>query len=113
MNPGKCHLFVSGNKHEQMWAKIDDDKIWESKAVRLLGIAIDNKLNFDKHISNVCMKAQRKLAVLTRIKKDLAFDKLRILFKTFFESQFKYCPLRWMFLSKHVFRQAKLGFVSE
>ena len=26
MNSGKCHLFVSGNKHENMWAKIGDDQ---------------------------------------------------------------------------------------
>ena len=28
INSGKCHLFVSGNKHENMWAKIGDDQIW-------------------------------------------------------------------------------------
>ena len=27
MNASKCHLFVSGNKHEHMWAKIGDDQI--------------------------------------------------------------------------------------
>ena len=31
MNSGICHLLASGNKHEQMWAKIGDHKIWESK----------------------------------------------------------------------------------
>ena len=68
MNSGKCHLFVSGNKHENMWAKIGDDQIWESRTVKLLGITIDNELKFDEYISNVCKKAQRKLTVLTRIK---------------------------------------------
>ena len=83
-----------------MWAKIGDDKIWESRTVKLVRITIDNELKFDEHISNVYMKAQRKLTVLTRIKKYLDFDKLRTLFKTFFESWFKYCPLTWMFYSK-------------
>ena len=46
------------------------------------------------------MKAQRKLSVLARIRKYLDFNKLRTIFKTFFESQFKYCPLTWMFYSK-------------
>ena len=100
MNSGKCYLFISGNKYEQMWAKIGDDKIWESRTVKLLDITIDNELKFYVHISNVYMKAQRKLTVLTRIKKYLDFDKLQILFKTFFESQFKYCPLTWMFYSR-------------
>jgi len=100
MNAGKCHLFVSGNKHEHMWAKIGEEKIWESKTVKLLGITIDNELKFDDHLSNVCKKAQQKLTVLTRINKYLDFNKMRLLFKTFFDSQFKYCPLTWMFYSR-------------
>ena len=52
-----------------MWTKIDDHKIWESKTVKLLGITSDNQLKFDEHVSNVCMKTQRKPAVLTRIAK--------------------------------------------
>ena len=100
MNSGKCHLFVSGNKHENMWAKIGDDQIWQSRTFKLLGITIDNELKIDEYISKVCKKAQRKLTVLTRIKKYLDFNKLRLLFKTFFDSQFKYCPLTWMFHSR-------------
>lgn len=46
MSSGKCHLFVSGNKHEQIRSKIGDDKIWETKAVRLLGIRIDNSVRY-------------------------------------------------------------------
>ena len=76
MNSGKCHLFVSGNKYEQMWAKIGDDKIWESRTVKLLSITIDNEPKFDEHITNVYMKAQRKLTILTKMKKYLDFDKL-------------------------------------
>ena len=76
MNTSKCHLFVSGNKHEHMWAKIGDDQIWESRTVKLLGVTIDNELKFDEYISNVCKKAQRKLTVLTRIKNYLDFKKI-------------------------------------
>ena len=100
MNAGKCHLFVSGNKHGHMWAKIGDNQIWESRTVKLLGITIDNELKLDEYISNVCKKTQRKLTVLTRIKKYLGFNQLRLLFKTFFDSQFKYCSLTRMFYSR-------------
>ena len=99
INASKCHLFVSGNKHEHMRAKIGDDQIWEFRTVKLLGVTIDNELKFDEYISNVCKKAQRKLNVLTRIKKYLDFKKL-LLLKTFFDSQFKYCPLTWMFYNR-------------
>ena len=45
MKAGKCHFFISGNKHEHMWAKIGDDQVWESRTVKLLGITIDHELN--------------------------------------------------------------------
>ena len=83
-----------------MWARVGNDLIRESRTIKLLGITIDNKLKFDVHISNICKKAQRKLTILMRLKKYLDFEKLRILFKTFFEFQFKYCPLTWMFYSR-------------
>ena len=66
MNASKCRLFVSGNEHEHMQAKIGDYQIWESRTVEHSGITIDNWLKFDEYISNVCKKSQRKLTVLTR-----------------------------------------------
>ena len=100
MKAGKYHLFISGNKHEHMWAKIGDDQVWESRTVKLLGITIDHELKFDEYTNNVCKKAQRKLTILTRMKKYQDLNKLRLLFKTLFDCQFKYCPLNWMFYSR-------------
>ena len=67
--------------------------VWESNDVKLLEIAIDNNRKFDNNVSNICSKADRKRRVLTRVVKFLLIKKKRILFKTFIESQFKYCPL--------------------
>ena len=80
-----------------MWAKLDRDIVQESNYVKLLGITLDNNLKFDKHAPNICSKANRKLSALTRVVKFLPFKKRRILIKAFIESQFKYCPLVWMF----------------
>ena len=85
--------MISSNKNEQMWAKLDGDIVWESKDIKLLGITFDNNLKFDKRMSNICSKANRKLSALTRVSKFPPFKKRRILFKAFIESQFKYCPL--------------------
>ena len=38
LNTDKCHLLISGNKNEYMWAKLDEDIVWESNDVELLGI---------------------------------------------------------------------------
>ena len=102
LNTDKCHLLISGNKHEHIWAKLDQDIIWETNTVKLLGVTIDNNLKFDSHIANICSKANRKLSALTRVAKFLSFQKRRILFKAFIESQFKYCPLVWMFHGRQI-----------
>lgn len=65
--------------------------------VKLLGITIDFKLNFNTHISDICKKAARQLNVLKRIGKNLnRLGKLTIYY-SFFMSNFSYCPLTWHF----------------
>ena len=100
LNTDKCHLLMAGNKHEHIWVKLVDKKIWENNIVKLLGVTIDSQIKLNSHVLNICSKAGRKLSVLTRMTKYLSFDKKKILIKTFFESQFKYCPLTWMFHSR-------------
>ena len=97
LNTDKCHLIISGNKDKSFWADIGNDRIWESNYVKLLGINIDRSLKFDFRMLKVCSKANRKLSILSRMFKFLTFEKRRVLIKAYFESQFKYCPLVWMF----------------
>ena len=84
---------------EFMFANVGEI-IWESLSEKLLGITVDKELKFDEHLSNVYRKASNKVTALGRIAKILPFRKRRLLFKTFIESQFSYCPLVWMFCSK-------------
>ena len=89
----KWRLLISGTKYEHSWAKIGYDKIWESNKVKLSAISTDNKLKFDSPIANICFNVNQKLSVLSRLASLLTFDRKWILFKAFFGSQFKYCPL--------------------
>ena len=50
----------------------------------------------------ICKKANQKLHALARVAKYLDNNKLRILMKTFIDSQFNYCPLIWMFHSRQL-----------
>ena len=97
---GKCHLLVSRNHNEEIFMKIGGDIIWENSSVKLLGMNIDRGLKMDKHINDICAKANRKLSVLSRMCSFLSQNKKRIIFRSFIESQFKYCPLIWMFCSR-------------
>ena len=40
LNASKCHLFVSFNKNESMFAKGGDELIWEESSATLLGITM-------------------------------------------------------------------------
>ena len=99
LNTDRCRLIVSGYKHEQVWANIAKYLIWESNNVKLLGVTIDRDLKFDKHVLKLCSKANQKLSALSRMAKLFFFNKRRKLFKAIVESQFKYCPIDWMFHS--------------
>ena len=99
MNADKCHLLVT--KHDDDVSVVIDGKtIKGEKSIKLLGINIDNKLDFNDHVSNLCKKVSLKLHALTRISHFMSTDKLRIIMKAFIESQFGYCPLVWMFHSR-------------
>ena len=56
LNQEKCHLLVSGNKFENVWAKIGRAKIWESPKQKLLGVVIDRNLNFNEYVSSLFRK---------------------------------------------------------
>ena len=94
-NDDKCHLIVA-NKND-VSINLEYDTIESSNSVKLLGIFVDKQLNFNEHVSKLIKKGNQKLHALARVSKYLNQDKLRILMKSFIESQFNYCPLVWMF----------------
>ena len=102
LNPDKCHLLLSGYKLQWKWAMVGNERIWESQREKLLGVIIDNNLDFNDHLSSICLKAGRKVTALGRICKYINLDKRRILFKAFIQSQFAYCPLVWIFHSRGI-----------
>ena len=102
LNEDKCHILVFGNKYETIIANIGNAKVIESCREKLLGVYIDSNLDFKFHIDTIYKKAGRKLNALRRQCKILPFQRRRILMKAFFESQFSYCPLVWMFHDRDI-----------
>ena len=93
LNQGKCHLLVSGYKHENTWARIAEVKVWDSSKQTLLGVVIDKDFSFNEYVSSLCKKAGRKLSVLSRLSNLMSFQQRRLLMRSFVEAQFGYCPL--------------------
>ena len=67
LNEDKCHFLLSGYKHEMMFAKIGQSRIWESEKQKLLGVTIDKHLKFEEYIVKQCKKAGQKLSALARV----------------------------------------------
>ena len=80
--------------------EIGDFKIENSAFEKLLGVHFDNRLTFDYHISGLCKKASKKINALARVSQYMNLSKRKILMNAFFDSQFKYCPLIWMYHSR-------------
>ena len=88
-NDDKCHLIVTNQDRVSVTLKYETIEAMDS--VDLLGITIDSNLNFNEHITNLCKMGYQTLHALARISKYLNENKLKILMKTFFQSQFNYC----------------------
>ncbi|MCH2405854.1 MAG: reverse transcriptase family protein [Nitrosopumilus sp.] len=99
-NQGKCHLIVADVNRKKYSSKsyiyLDNAFLENEESVKLLGITIDQNLNFEEHINTLLKAGNSKLHALMRIEKYLTTDKLRLIMKTFIESHFNYCPLIWM-----------------
>ena len=101
-NPEKFHaLLVKKDRTDTTGHKISiqGKTIKSEDSVKLLGINLDHKLNFDNHISDLCKKAATQLNVLKRLKSFLGFEEKRVLVQSFVFSNFNYRPLVWFFSS--------------
>ena len=93
----KINATLVANQSEDKSIRLGNETVVSSRSVELLGVKIDEHLNFNEHITKLCKKGNQKLHALARISKYLNKDKLKILMKTFIISQFNYCPLTRMF----------------
>ena len=101
LHEDKCHLLTFGNiSDDSVSVRIGSSIITNSTEEKLLGVTLDSKLTFEQHVSNLCQKVSNKLYALSRIAHYMDQNKLRILMKSFINSQFQYCPLAWMLHSR-------------
>ena len=72
---------------------VDDEEIKCINSLKLLGVILDNQLNFSDHVKLMCSKANFKIGVLTRMRK-LVPEKTKLhLFKSVILPGLKYCSI--------------------
>ena len=101
-NPDKFDaLFVKKDQTNTLGINLDfqGHAIKSEENVKLLGVTLDYKLNFDPHVSNLCKKAAPQLNVLKRLRSFIGLAEREVLVQSFVYSNFNYCPLVWYFSS--------------
>ena len=99
-NCDKCHLITSKKSCTNLKIRNMniENVVWE----KLLGVKVDNKLNFNEHLDRIIKETSPKVSALSRIFPFINLTNRRLLMNSFFSSQFSYCPLVWMCHSRTV-----------
>ena len=67
----KCHFMTLGTPNTLPDFKCKNITMKNSASEKLLGVIIDNKLDFTEHLNTVCKEANLKLHALNRISRFL------------------------------------------
>ena len=78
----------------------DEKAIKSSYTVELLRITLEKNINFKRHIQNICRKANNKTKAFLGMRKFLNLEQAQVLAEACILSNFRYCPLIWMFCGK-------------
>ena len=100
-NPNKFQAMCVGLKaYENIKSfQIENVDIKCEDSVTLLGVSIDFRLKFDAHVSEICKKASKQLAVLKRLGRFLTKQGKLTIYNSFIASNFNFCPIVWHFCS--------------
>ena len=82
-NADKCNLLVSSTDAVNL--RLSEYDIKNSECEKLLGVKFDNKLTLEKHITDICRKASRKVYALARIAPYMDLSKRRMVMNAFFQ----------------------------
>ena len=82
-------------KSDQVELGTDGSQVKATDNVELLGVVIDNKLNFKNHISKLIKKVGRKIDVLNQFKHILSFSTKMRIYRAFIMPHFTYCSSVW------------------
>ena len=97
LNSDKCHFMTLGTPNTLPNFKCKNITIKNSASEKLLGVIIDNKLDFTEHLNTVCKKANLMLHALNRISRFSSPEQHVLIINAYIKSLFNYCPLVWMF----------------
>ena len=101
-NYDKYNLMLLGreNKNDDgssISVKIDNEIITSSSNLKLLGVTLDDELNYSTHISDIYKKASKKVDVLVRLRNLITTEAKLQLYKSAILPNLTYCHTTWLF----------------
>ena len=100
-NPDKFQLMFLGTREKiKLCLNINGKSCISTPSVTLLGIEIDWKLTFNKHVQKITINANNKAKALSRLRYKLDSTQKLSLYHSYVLSAFGYCPIIWMFCGK-------------
>ena len=98
-NPSQFQFTTLSNERiQEFYFDIADGITLRSEpCVKVLGVTIADRLQFNEHVSACCSKAAKQLNALARISRHISLKSKPIIYNSFIASNFNYCPLAWHF----------------
>ena len=101
-NPCKFQgiLFKGAKKLNYLRVYVEGTEIEFQSEIDVLGVCIDDDMNFNSHVNNVCKKAGKQVSALQRLTGVLDQNSRMAIYQSFVMANFDYCPLAWFFTSR-------------
>ena len=106
LNIAKTEYILVGSRPKinsmdvQPTVKIDTSPIKRVKCAKLLGVEIDENLNWDKHIEYIASKVSSDIGALKKLKEIADRDTLVLVYNALIQPHFDYCCEVWDELGK-------------
>lgn len=94
-NPSKFQAICMSRDNIEIEFTVENNKIKTESVVKLLGIHIDNKLNFNHHLSLLSKKSARQINALQRLCKYVDYKGRLRIYEAFVTSNFVYCSVAY------------------
>ena len=101
-NAGKFQLMYLTRNNNFLGGSIglQDSEITPSNSIEILGVELDQHLQFRSHIDEICCQTGKQINALKRIKHHLQRDSKMTIYDSYITCNFNYCSVVWMFANK-------------
>ena len=100
-NPEKFQsIILSRNGGVCTPISVENNDLCPTNEIKVLGVTLDDRLNFKSHVDDICNRASRQINSFKRFSKYLKIDRRLSVYKSFIQSNFSYCPVAWLFCGR-------------